>query len=291
MIRNNCMYFLMIVTFWLFSSTVLSITHYYHWSAQLFFGFWRTYSSLDPTISPSGETDLPAPRRLIFPHIDAANWRDYAAMNQWVLRSAFPSISTEFMNDWNERAEMGHVYVFDRVVLADRAAAMHGENFLRTQRTAANAFALPGSVNWWSTIRNNVVGFAGLDESSGSTEVQGVPSRPVITYISRQGWGRRMLIPEHHERLVAELYKLRDTYGYEVNIVEMDKLSRVEQFQLAGRTTVSICFSMPSMCHRLNGERPDHDGCAWEWFNGTPLDASYPSFNSHGVLLSRRLRT
>ncbi|PCH45121.1 hypothetical protein WOLCODRAFT_106109 [Wolfiporia cocos MD-104 SS10] len=213
------------------------ITHYYHWSAELFFGFWRTYSSLDPGIPPSGETMLPSPRRMVFPHLDANNWRDYAAMNQWVLRSAFPSISMEFMNDWKERADMGRVFVLDRVVFADRAAAMHGENFLRTQRTAANPFALPGSVNWWSTVRNNVVGFAGLVEGGGA---QGAASKPVITYISRQDWGRRMLIPEHHDRLVQELYNLRDTYGYEVNVVSMDRLSRIEQFQLAGRTTIMM---------------------------------------------------
>lgn len=168
-------------------------------------------------------------------------------MNQWVLRSAFPSISMEFMNDWKERADMGRVFVFDRVVFADRAAAMHGENFLRTQRTAANAFALPGSVNWWSTIRNNVVGFSGLTDSDGAAAVQGVSSTPVITYISRQDWGRRMLIQEHHERLVRELYNLRDTYGYEVNVVSMDRLSRIEQFQLAGRTTVSTQHARQSI--------------------------------------------
>ncbi|EPS95320.1 hypothetical protein FOMPIDRAFT_1043637 [Fomitopsis schrenkii] len=216
------------------------ITHYYHWSAELFFGFWRTYSSLDPSIPPSGETTLPTPRRMLFSHLDANNWRDYAAMNQWTLRASFPSISLEFMNDFKERADTGRVFVFDRAVLADRAAAMYGENFLRTQRTAANAFALPGSVNWWSTIRNNVVGFAGLGESGGAESVQGVASVPVITYISRQSWGRRMLIPEHHERLVRELNDLRDTYGYEVNVVSMDQLSRIEQFQLAGRTTIMM---------------------------------------------------
>ncbi|OCH84340.1 hypothetical protein OBBRIDRAFT_891849 [Obba rivulosa] len=225
---------------WLANDPKQFVTHYYHWSAELFFGFWRTYSSLDTSIPPTGETSLPSPRRMIFSHIDAANWRDYAAMNQWVLRASFPSISLEFMNDWKERADMGRPFVLDRVVFADRAAAMHGELFLRTQRTAANAFALPGSVNWWSPIRNNVVSFAGLDDNDGAVAVQGVASRPVITYISRQGWGRRMLIPEDHERLVEELYNLRDTYGYEVNIVEMDKLSRIEQFQLAGRTTIMM---------------------------------------------------
>ena len=179
---------------------------------------WRTYSSLDPSITPNGETSLPAPRRLIFTHIDAANWRDYAAMNQWVIYSTFPSIALEFMNDWLERKVSNRVFVFDRVVFADRAAAFHGTNFLRTQRTAANAFALPGSVNWWMPIRNSVVAFSGLSDAEGRAAIAGVASTPVITYISRQGWGRRMLIPEHHERLVRELYNLRDTYGYEVNV-------------------------------------------------------------------------
>lgn len=174
----------------------------------------------------------------MFSHIDAANWRDYAAMNQWVIYSTFPSMGMEFMNDWLERKATGRVFVFDRVVFADRAAAFHGTNFLRTQRTAANAFALPGSVNWWMPIRNSVVAFSGLSDSEGRAAVAGVASTPVITYISRQGWGRRMLIPEHHETLVRELYKLRDTYGYEVNVVNMDKMSRKEQLHLAGRTTV-----------------------------------------------------
>ncbi|KAI0819451.1 hypothetical protein BC628DRAFT_1332737 [Trametes gibbosa] len=225
---------------WLANDPKQFITHYYHWSAELFFGFWRTYSSLDPIIPPSGETSLPAPRRFIFSNLDAANWRDYAAMNQWVLRSSFPSISTEFMDDWKDRAALGRAFVFDRVVLGDRAAAMNGEMYLRTQRTAANAFSLPGSVNWWTTIRNNVVGFSSLDENAGAMSVAGVPTKPVITYISRQGWNRRMLIQADHERLVSELYRLRDTYGYEVNVVEMDKLTRIEQFRLAARTTIML---------------------------------------------------
>lgn len=188
---------------------------------------------------PSGDTSLPAPRRLMFTRLDANNWRDYSGMNQWVLYSAFPSISLEFMNDWLDRAATSQPFILDRVVFADRSAAMHGHNFLRTQRTAANAFALPGSVNWWMPIRNNVVGFSGLGDNEGRAEVGGVSSTPVITYVSRQDWGRRMLIPEDHEKLVEELHKLRDVYGYEVNVVSMDKLSRKEQLQLAGRTTVS----------------------------------------------------
>jgi len=49
-----------------------------------------------------------------------------------------------------------------------------------------------------------------------------------------------MLIPEHHEKLVEELNVLRDSYGYEINVVSMDKLSRMEQLHLAGRTTIMM---------------------------------------------------
>jgi hypothetical protein len=159
-------------------------------------------------------------------------------MNEWVLRSSFPSITTEFSHDWADRAQMGRPFVFDRVVFADRSAAMPAYNYRRTQRTASQAFALPGSVYWWSTIRKHVVEFAGLDGEVG----MGTMSKPVITYVSRQSWGRRMLKQADHEKLVKELYYLRDRYNYEVNVVSMDQLSRTEQLILAARTTVRTVF-------------------------------------------------
>ncbi len=293
MTRNNCKYSLFVCDTLTHLSSI-SITHYYHWSAELFFGFWRTYSSLDPTIPPSGETSLPAPRRMIFPHLDSNNWRDYAQMNQWVVRAAFPSLSMEFMNDWKERAALSRTVVLDRVVLADRAAAMHGEMFLRTQRTAANAFSLPGSANWWTTVRNNVVGFSLQGAASDAAAVQGIETKPVITYISRQGWNRRMLRQPDHERLVQELYKLRDEHGYEVNVVEMDKLTRMEQFQLAGRTTVSTVRCTATAHHRLLiniNIAADHDGRARERADRAAVDAAHAPLDGDGVLLHRRLRT
>ncbi|KAI9462639.1 hypothetical protein F5148DRAFT_1213251 [Russula earlei] len=213
---------------WFVNDPKQFITHYYHWSAELAFGLWRTYSALDPFIPTTGKTTLPPPRRLLFTHLDADHWRDYASMNQWVLRTAFPSISMEFSDDWKDRAAMG--------VPLHRAASMNGDNYLRTQRTASEAFTLPGSPNWWSTFRNNVIESSGLSATTSA----GTRGNPVITYISRQDWGRRMLIQQDHDKLVEELYKLRDRYGYEVNVVSMDKLSRVEQLRLAGRTTIMM---------------------------------------------------
>jgi len=154
-------------------------------------------------------------------------------MNQWVLRSAFPSVTAEYSADWQDRAEMGRPVILDRVIFSDRSAAMKGDNFQRTDRTASEAFTLPGGVHWWNIIRSAVTRFSGLDEDVDKGTV------PVITYISRQEWGRRKLIQEDHEKLVEELYKLRDKHGVEVNIVSMDKLTHAEQLVLAARTTVS----------------------------------------------------
>ncbi|KAJ7465287.1 hypothetical protein FB451DRAFT_433685 [Mycena latifolia] len=212
------------------------IRHYYHWSAELYFGFWRAYSSLDPSILADGNTTLPPPRHMFFNRLDAFRWRDPTDMNQLILRSSFPDVTMEFIDDWDDRIKMGVPFVFDRVVLADRSAAMRAYNFQRYQRTAAVPFALPGSVNWWMTIRNSVIQFAGMDLDDGSSTT----GRPVITYISRQVWGRRTLLEEDHKRLVKELYRLRDAHGWEVNIVLMEQMSRAEQIRLAVRTTIMM---------------------------------------------------
>jgi hypothetical protein len=61
--------------------------------------------------------------------------------------------------------------------------------------------------------------------------------KPVVTYISRQS-SRRRLNKESHEGLVLALEASRDKLGFELHVVEAEKLSREEQLALAGKTTV-----------------------------------------------------
>ncbi len=123
---------------------------------------------------------------------------------------------------------------------------MKGPYFGTTWRTASESFIFRGGPHWWAPIRVNVLDFSGLaaewihGPDPGTREDR---SKFVITYISRQNWGRRKLIQSDHDVLVEELEKLRDDYGYELNIVSMEKLSRLEQFQMAGRTTVRFFLS------------------------------------------------
>lgn len=215
-----------------------------HWSAEVLFGLWRTYASLDPHITQDGRTSLPPPKRMMFPHTSGSGWRDYAHMNAWVTGGAFPGLALEFAEDYADRADTLSLYTLDRVVLADRSAAGDSAAFGRSWRIIASAMeGLEANENWWTPLRRSVLEFSGVPGEwiLGPDPALGVENRKlVITYISRQEWGRRMLRPADHKRLVGELYALRERYGYEVNVVGMQDLSRAEQFALAARTTVRI---------------------------------------------------
>jgi protein O-GlcNAc transferase len=62
---------------------------------------------------------------------------------------------------------------------------------------------------------------------------------PIVTYISRQGGGRR-LSDVDHEGLVQALKDLEKEGVCEVNVVKMQTLSVKEQVEIAARSTVSL---------------------------------------------------
>ena len=90
-----------------------------------------------------------------------------------------------------------------------------------------------------------------------------------------------MLIQWDHEKLVEELYKLRDQYGYEVNVVSMDKVSPFEQLRLAGRTTVCT-FYLPTWSGlKVDSTMTDHDGGARQWSDLAVVDEALAMLDSH----------
>lgn len=278
------------------------LDHYYHYAAELLFGLWRTYSSLDPSINAAGQTQLSAPGRMIMPHVAAGKWNDYAKMNSFISRAVFPAMSYEYQSDFLDRADTQRAFIFDQVVFADRAAAFRGPEFAKTWRTASEAVTLGGSRYWWSPVRRNLLEFVGsgaseddedisfddfgigLEEADDELGVSALeehvrgnlkdepqfkrrarsalsrdepvfdrdvksgqgsklaqrravgkaaaknaarkdkparkehsPANPVITYVSRQDWGRRMLVKKDHDELVKELQALEKKYGWEVS--------------------------------------------------------------------------
>ena len=230
------------------------LDHYYHFAAELLVGLWRTYASLDPNIGVTGNTHLPSPARMLFTHTAAGKWNDYAKMNSFLSRAIFPSMSYEYQTDFLDRADTGRAFLFERVVFADRAAAARGPEFKKTWRTTAEALTLSGSRYWWTVVRKNLLDFVGspgqadydfADVGLGVGVEDTLPGEeidfealeaeeelraeafkeanaagttmPVITYVSRQDWGRRMLRKEDHEGLVKELDELHNKYGWEVS--------------------------------------------------------------------------
>lgn len=333
------------------------LDHYYHFAAELLFGIWRTYASLDPSINAAGETQLLSPTRMMFPHVSAGKWNDYSKMNSFILRSIFPSMAYEYKNDWADRIDTQRAFIFDRIVLADRAAAFRGPEFAKTWRTASEAVTLVASRYWWAPIRRNMLEFVGASGSAGVNEIdleefgvgidelademglsaleehepvreqldaggkkvrqrrdEGVyharevtvskrtpakrartpakddtakradytPSKPVITYVSRQDWGRRMLRQADHDSLVLELEALEKKFGWEVNVVAMDKLSRDDQIRLAARTTILMGVHGNGLTHLIWMNNLNPRATVMEFFADQGYAADY-SFTSRAL--------
>jgi hypothetical protein len=292
------------------------LQHYYHFCAELLFGAWGFWSG---TFSNNEQnTIIPIPSRAIFAHADAAGWRDRPGFNSYFLRAAFPGLTVETVDDWEDRIaatvppspligsphyadhgsapplqrlqssitglrgaelhresnKLERAWHFPRILLADRSAAFRGERCgARTQRTASEAIEtmretgmlVEGSGRaWWESVRRNVLSFAGVREDAAGygmvDEENGEGEAPiVITYISRQGSRRRLLV-ESHEVLVDALQALVDrknveasTGGrkWELNIVQAERMSKDEQVQVAGRTTVMLGVHGNGLTHLI----------------------------------------
>ena len=162
--------------------------------------------------------------------------------------------------------------MIERALYADRSAAFRGPHTESTSRTVASALYVgTASRWWWEPIRRQILRYAGVDEDVIDRNLEGygavdpsiraaetaalgpgvtvfeplAPSggyRHVVTYISRQS-SRRRLTPESHAQLVKALEERAVQVGYELVIVEAEKLTKEEQFALAARTTVSEDWS------------------------------------------------
>lgn len=130
---------------------------------------------------------------------------------------------------------------------------------------------------WWEPIRRGVLRFAGVDErtldigvkadavvagrnklkpfaglnnhheegnaaavAAAGTKASGLSDKNiVITYISRQS-SRRHLLEDDHAALVQALEEMTKKHGWELNVVQAEKLSKENQLAIAARTTVRV---------------------------------------------------
>jgi hypothetical protein len=230
-------------------------------------GSWKIYAH---ALSPDGTYHLPFPDRILHPLLKETEWRDKAGMNSFVIKvrarsplgrgtaslipaqSAFPAVTAAYAQDWQERAEFGFADVYDRVVLFDRRAARAPVVTVGDETGAApvprstplltGVAELETHPDFWLAVRDSL-----LQSIPPSSHL--APTRPVVTYVSRQKAKVRRLSGADHQRLVTALKALEDRY--EVHIVDLPSLSRHDQVHLAARTDVRTGVVVPGPGHSI----------------------------------------
>lgn len=185
---------------------------------------WRAYSSMDPLIDASGQTTLSLPHRLIFPHnrffTDAnpdfdkyliRRRRVDTGFHPYTAKAAFPHLTVQYFEDWEDYEKMAVPFVFERLVVADRQPAQNAVEV--GQPPFASALRLQTSPHWWEPIRRNMAQFLGSYDVSST-------AKRVVTYLHSQSEPNSLkLSNEDHEALVTALRKMGKDLGYEIQIV------------------------------------------------------------------------
>ncbi|KAF9007113.1 hypothetical protein BDQ17DRAFT_1238475 [Cyathus striatus] len=251
----------------LFNDPKQFLNHYYHFVAELFFGvqaFWHgAWSKRISNPSTHFSLSHPSPppfHRAIFVRSIANDWRDTPGFNSYFLRAAYPSLTVEHKEDWDDRIAItkfgDKAFHFPVVLFADRSAAHRG--FIcgsLTQRTAAEAWSYMKAQKrlmgmhvggWWEPIRNSIWNFAGatIDLTPYTFSPPQDQKEIVITYINRQG-GRRRLINADHNALVTALEEMvarRKANGekWRLQVLRAEDMTKDEQVKAAAETTILL---------------------------------------------------
>ncbi|KAH9858516.1 hypothetical protein C2E23DRAFT_4452 [Lenzites betulinus] len=248
-------------------------------------GAWK--ATVDP--ADASLTSAPPVHRAIFANAGAHGWRDRPGFNSYVFRAAFPALTVEVLEDWTDRIVATaspdaprRAWHFDVALFSDRSAAFRGPICgSQTQRIAAEAtehMRRAGNLTklWWEPVRRAVLRFGGVEERiqdigvkadgfvAGSAQMPGAgevaatgraasglrDSEVVITYISRQASRRHLLDPDHAALIVA-LEDMCKQHGWELNVVQAEKLSKEQQLSIAARTTVMLGVHGNGLTHLI----------------------------------------
>ncbi|KIO22119.1 hypothetical protein M407DRAFT_10077 [Tulasnella calospora MUT 4182] len=140
----------------------------------------------------------------------------------------------ETWSDYSDLANVPHIY--DRILLADRAAAVRNSQEQGTPFTLLTE-QFYGSTWWWEPIKRVLSNAIGRDYS-GSKALGRVNHKPVITYIASQGQGGRTLHPDDHEDLVRQLNRLEGLYGYSIRVHQWSTLTLQDQMEIGRESDI-----------------------------------------------------
>ncbi|KAH6908790.1 hypothetical protein BKA70DRAFT_252565 [Coprinopsis sp. MPI-PUGE-AT-0042] len=263
------------------------MNHFYHWWGETVIGAWRVYSSLGLK-SPGAMTSLPLISRFLLPvcallldesstkvltlpqFVNANEWRDKADVNGPLMRATFPQASIERADYWSDLKKLNTTFVFERVIVTNRYVAHQHPFGAKWFKMIAGAMDVTAPERFWERIRKsmvrNILGYVPAIDSNGRVSVSSmVPSAspsgpldlgsqgwglPVVTYISRQGTGRR-LRNEDHQNLVKALQQLEEDGVCILQIPMMERLSLRDQIDIIAKTTIMVGVHGNGLTHQL----------------------------------------
>ncbi|EDR06835.1 uncharacterized protein LACBIDRAFT_299738 [Laccaria bicolor S238N-H82] len=231
--------------------------HYYHWWGEIILGFWRVYSHL---AEGGGRVeDLPFPARFILTVIENDEWRDRAGVDGPFMRAVFPAAAIEKGDYWKDLIKLNTTVVFERSMLINRETAHRHPFGSKWYKMIAGTMNVTAPEDYWAPIRKalaeNLLGYIPeLDANgavTGPTSIPGVvTTKPVVTYISRQGAGRR-LTDKDHQALVEALRGLEKEGLCEVQIPMMERMSLADQIALPMKSTIIVGVHGNGLTHQL----------------------------------------
>lgn len=101
--------------------------------------------------------------------------------------------------------------------------------------------------NFWEPVRrstiNNILGYLPKTNNLGAivSPPNAISEKPIVTYISRQGVGRR-LAPEDDEGLIKALKELEWTGICTVYVAVMEKMTLRQQIEIMSKSAVGFVF-------------------------------------------------
>nr|XP_031863347.1 uncharacterized protein CI109_001222 [Kwoniella shandongensis]KAA5530419.1 hypothetical protein CI109_001222 [Kwoniella shandongensis] len=219
-------------------NSVSFLKHYFHFIGEVFLGAWRV-------LTTAGETQLPT--RLMY-RTTPDDWRDRAGLTAWFQQSVMPNTAIEESPIWEDRANSGMTFLFDKITITDRwVAHKKGLNPWRFNKMTADLPLLEAPLQWMDPLR---LSMKRLVQTKGCSVHRKSPDVPVVLYINRQLTGRR-LVGEDAEQLSQEMQQLDEEGVIEWMDVQMETKSRVEQFCLALRADVIMGVHGNGLSHAL----------------------------------------
>ncbi|KAF9458387.1 hypothetical protein BDZ94DRAFT_1173734 [Collybia nuda] len=230
------------------------MSHFYHWWGEIILGAWRVYSSLNTL--PGGPSILPFPARFLLPGVPGNEWKDRAGVNAPLMRACFPSAEIGKSDHWEDLIDLNRTFVFERAMIISRETAHRHPLAGQWAKMVASTMTVDVASDFWEPIRKatltNMIDYVPILNHHGHVIApsQAASDRPLVTYISRQGGGRR-LRQDDHDGLVNALKELERAGLCHFHVPQMEKMSLNEQLQLIAKTTILVGVHGNGMTHQL----------------------------------------